>query len=166
MVHCWAPPCVWSHWWQAASALYRPWGKKPRKHINYPPPAIKQRIRKYKTARKMRRDPVVSASVLKTKPPCRRGRGALQIAVMWESGWAAAHTGVQPEWAPGSGWLCRDAEAGGGGGPPGPRGRCVGLALLCGLLVRMTQEMNHRKGHQSSFSRRWKDKEVTYYEKM
>lgn len=71
--------------------------RNPESISTTPPPAIKQRIRKYKTARKMRRDPVVSASVLKTKPPCRRGRGALQIAVMWESGWAAAHTGVQPE---------------------------------------------------------------------
>ena len=30
---------------------------------------------------------MVSASVLKTKPPCRRGREALQTAVMWGSDW-------------------------------------------------------------------------------
>lgn len=74
-----------------------PLGQETQKAYQLPTPAIKQRIRKYKTAIKMRRDPVVSASVLKTKPPCRRGRGALQIAVMWESGRAVAHTGVQPE---------------------------------------------------------------------
>lgn len=97
MVHCSAPPCVWSSWWQAAYALYCPWGKKPRKHINSPPnPRIKQRIRKYKkNSQKKEERPCGVSKCPENKTPMQKGqRGPA------DSSHVGVWLGCCPHWGP------------------------------------------------------------------
>ena len=95
MVHCSAPPCVWSNWWQAASALYRPWGKKPRKHINYPTPPNKTKNQKISNSQKNEERPCGVSECPENKTPMQKGqRGPT------DSSHVGVWLGCCPHWGP------------------------------------------------------------------